>query len=104
MAAAVNAALYSLSSSSSDVQELDTKYTKNMEDITSPSKRVKKNSPVVSRPKNKEMQLCECCQRPRKSFTTIDLTSNEKVCQDCYCEDTPGKDTTNSEVTSQDSD
>ena len=104
MAAAVNAALYSLSSSSSDVQELDTKYTKNMEDITSPSKRVKKNSPVVSRPKNKEMQLCECCQSPLKSFTTIDLTSNEKVCQDCYCEDTPGKDTTNSEVTSQDSD
>ena len=104
VAAAVNAALYSLSSSSSDLQELDTKYTQNMEDITSPSKRIKQNSPVVSRPKSKEMQLCECCQSPQKSFITSDLTNNEKVCEDCYNEGTPGKDTTDSDVTSQDSD
>jgi len=104
VAAAVNAALYSLSSSSSDLQELDTKYTQNMEDITSPSKRVKQNSPVVSRPKSKEMQLCERCQSPQKSFITSDLTNNEKVCEDCYCEGIPDKDTTDSDVTSQDSD
>ena len=104
VAAAVNAALYSLSSSSSDLQELDTKYAQNMEGITSPSKRIKQNSPVVSRPKSKEMQLCECCQRPQKSFITNDLINNERVCEDCYCEGTPGKDTTDSDVTSQDSD
>ena len=75
-----------------------------MEDITSPSKRIKQNSPVVSRPKSKEMQLCECCQSPQKSFITSDLTNNEKVCEDCYNEGTPGKDTTDSDVTSQDSD
>ena len=75
-----------------------------MEGTTSPSKRVKQNSPVVSRPKNKEMQLCECCQSPQKSFITSDLTNNEKVCEDCYCECIPGKDTTDSDVTSQDSD
>ena len=100
VAAAVNAALYSLSSSSSDLKELDTKFTQNMEDITSPSKRVKQNSPVVSRPKSKEMQICECCQSQQKS----DLTNNEKVCEDCYCEGIPSKDTTDSDVTSQDSD
>jgi len=104
VAAAVNAALYSLSSSSSDLQELDTKYTQNMEDITSPSKRIKQNSPGVSRPKSKEMQLCECCQSPQKSFITSDLTNNEKVCEECYNEGTPGKDTTDSDVTSQDGD
>lgn len=75
-----------------------------MEDITSPSKRVKQNSPVVSRPKSKETQLCECCQSPRKSFITSDLTNNEKVCEDCYNEGIPVKDTTDSDVTSQDSD
>jgi hypothetical protein len=104
VAAAVNAALYSLSSGSSDVQEHDTKYTKNVEDITSPSKRIKQNSPVVSRPQNNETQICECCQSPLKSFNTIDLTRNEKVCEDCHSEDIRGNDTTNSDVTSQDSD
>jgi hypothetical protein len=104
VAASVNAALYSLSSSSSDLQELDTKYTQTMEDITSPSKRVKQNSPVVSRPISKETQLCESCQSSQKSFIMSDLTDNEKVCEDCYSEGFPGKDTTDSDVTSQDSD
>ena len=103
VAASVNAALYSLSSSSSDLQELDTKYTQTMEDITSPSKRIKQNSPDVSRPISKETQLCEC-QSPQKSCITSDLTDNENVCEDCYCEGFPGKDTTDSDVTSQDSD
>ena len=103
MAAAVNAALYSLSSSSSDVQEFDTKHVQNTEDITSPAKRIKQNSPVVSRPTNKEIHLCECCQSPLKSFTALDLTNKEKICDDCYGEVISGRDTTNSDVTSQDS-
>jgi hypothetical protein len=75
-----------------------------VEDITSPSKRVKQNSPVVSRPKSKELCICECCQSPQKSEFTIDVTNDEKVCDDSSCEDTPVKDTSDSDVTPQDID
>jgi hypothetical protein len=50
------------------------------------------------------MQPYECCQNPQKSFITSDVTNNENVCEDCYCEGIPGKYTTDSDVTSPDSD
>jgi hypothetical protein len=100
----VNAALYSLSSSSSDLQELDAGCTQNVEDITSPLKRVKQNSSVVSKPKSKELCICERYQSPRKSEFTTDLTNDEKVNDDSSCEGIPGKDTSDSDVTPQDTD
>jgi hypothetical protein len=50
------------------------------------------------------LQICECCHSPQKSVITTDLVNDEKVCDDSCSEGIPGKDTTDSDVTSQDSD
>jgi hypothetical protein len=101
VAAAVNARIYTLSSSSSDNHELNGKYKQKVEDITSPAKRSKQNAQVGSRPRSKEVLPCESCQCPLKATTEVDVRNSGKVCENC--KNDAGRDRTNSDVTSQES-
>jgi hypothetical protein len=103
VAAAVNAATYTLSSSSSNSQELNVKCKQKVEDITSPAKRSKQNAPTGSRARSKEVLPCEICRYPLKSSTAVDVRNSGKDCEDCYCKKGAGRDRTNSDITSQES-
>ncbi|PNF26474.1 hypothetical protein B7P43_G14851 [Cryptotermes secundus] len=103
VAAAVNATAHTLSSSSSNSQELNVKYKQKVEDITSPAKRSKQNVQIESRARIKEVLPCECCKCHLKSSTAIDVRNSGKEYEDCYCKRDAGRDRTNSDISSQES-
>jgi hypothetical protein len=103
VAAAVNAATYTLSSSSSNSQEFNVKCKQRVEDITSPANRSNQNAPNGSRARSKEVLACEICQYPLKSSIAVDVRHSGKDCEDCYCKKDVGRNRTNSDITSQES-
>jgi hypothetical protein len=89
MAAAVNAKIYTLSSSSSNSQEPNVKYKQK------PAKRSKQNAQLGSSK--------EGLPRDLKSSTAVDVKSSGKDCEECYCKTDADTDSTNSDVTTQES-
>jgi hypothetical protein len=97
VAAAVNAKIHTLSSSSSNNQEPNVKYKQKREDVTSPAKRSKQNAQLGSRPRSKEELPCEGCKRDLKSSTAVDVRNTRKDCKGCYCKKDADTDTTSQE-------
>lgn len=74
------------------------KYKQKVEDITSPAKRSKQNVQLGSRPRIKERLPCDL-----KSSTAVDVKNSGKDCEDCYCKKVADTDSTNSDITLQES-